>query len=205
MKRSRFVVPAVVTATVVGCLGIGPLGTAATAGPAAATVTAKAPVRAQLKHSPVAIPAGRWAAGSPRVAEVRRHQAAPARPAIAHLAPQLNRLAGVPGSPLVNSGVRLEGDGSVEVTVTGPAALAAAKAVGARTLASFAGSTTVALAPGKLRSLAGQPGVSKVAPAVRAQPQSTSEGVAASGAQSWAQTGDVGNGGAGVKVGIVDL
>jgi hypothetical protein len=195
-----------VAVSAVGCLVIGSLSTPATAQPAApAARPAKAPAHAQLKRSPAAIPPGRWATASPRAAELRSRQARPARPAIAHLAPQLNRLAGVPGSPAVNSGVRLERDGKVTVTVTGPGALAAARAVGARVLASFDGASTVVLAPGKLRSLAGQPGVSKVAPAVRAQPQSTSEGVAASGAQSWAQTGDVGNGGAGVKVGIVDL
>ncbi|HEV2887125.1 MAG TPA: S8 family serine peptidase, partial [Jatrophihabitans sp.] len=65
-------------------------------------------------------------------------------------------------------------------------------------------------APARLRSLAGQPGVSTVVPAVRAMPQSTSEGVAASGAQNWATSGDVatggvGQGGLGVKVGIVDV
>jgi subtilisin family serine protease len=212
MKRSRLVVPAVLAISVVGCLGAGSLSTVATAQPAAPTppATAKAPAHVQLKRSPVAIPAGRWAAGSPQVAEVRRHQATPVRPVIAHLAPQLNRLAGVPGSPQVNSGVRLERNGTVTVTVTGPAALAAAQAVGARVLASFEGSSTVTVAPARLRSLAGQPGVSTVVPAVRAMPQSTSEGVAASGAQNWAQSGDVanggvGNGGAGVKVGIVDL
>ncbi|HEX8767716.1 MAG TPA: hypothetical protein VF714_05055, partial [Jatrophihabitans sp.] len=190
--------------SVVGCLVVGSLSAVATAQPATRPA-ATAPAHAQLTRSPATIPTGRWAAGSPQVAEVRRHQARPARPAVAHLAPQLNQLAGVAGSPQVNSGVRLERDGRVTVTVTGPAALAAAHAVGARVLASFEGSSTVTVAPGQLRSLADQPGVDKVAPAVRAQPQSTSEGVAASGAQNWAQNGNVGNGGAGVKVGIVDL
>ena len=135
----------------------------------------------------------------------QRSTARPAQPVIARLAPQLNRLAGVATPSDTGSSVRLERDGRVQVTVTGPAALAAAKAVGAQVLASFGGSSTVALAPAKLRSLAGQPGVSRVAPAVRAAPQSTSEGVVASGAQNWADNGDVGNGGAGVKVGVVDV
>jgi len=206
MKPARLVVPAVAAISIAGCLVIGSLSAVATAQPATPTAsTASAPAHALLKRRPASIPAGRWAASSPMVAELRNRQAHPARPAIAHLAPQLNRLAGVAGSPAANSGVRLERDGTVTVTVTGPAALAAAKAVGARVLASFDGSSTVVLAPAKLRSLAGQPGVSTVAPAVRPMPQGISEGVADSGAQNWAQTGDVGNGGAGVKVGIVDM
>ncbi|MDQ1722438.1 MAG: hypothetical protein QOI26_2172, partial [Pseudonocardiales bacterium] len=213
MKRSRLVL----AVAVVGSLSIGSLSTAAiaqpTAPPSAATPPVHAPAQAaayppahpKLKHSAPSIPAGRWSARSPQAAQVRQRKASPARPVIAHLATQLNNLAGVPGAPDTGSGVRLERDGRVEVSVTGPAALTAAKAVGARVLASFGGVSTVAVAPAKLRSLAGQPGVSEVAPAVRAMPQSISEGVAASGAQNWAQTGDVGNGGAGVKVGIVDM
>ena len=203
MKRLRLLVPAVVAASVVGCLA-GSLGTVATAQPATAA-TAAPPARAQLRPSPVAIPAGRWSAGSARAAELGRHRSDPVRPAIAHLAPQLHRLAGVAGASGGDSGARLEHDGTVEVTVTGPAALAAARAVGGRVLASFAGSSTVTLAPAKLRELAGRPGVRNVAPAVRAMPQGTSEGVAASGAQNWAANGGTGNGGAGVKVGIVDV
>ena len=207
MKRSRLVVSGFVTVCLTAGLSVGAVSTVATAQPAAPTssAAAKAPVRAKLKHAPAAIPASRWAVGSGRAAALSQRRPTPVRPAIAHLAPQLNRLAGVPGSPRINSGVRLERDGTVTVTVTGPAALAAAKAVGARVLASFDGSTTVTVAPAKLRSLAGQPGVGAVAPAVRAMPQNVSEGVVASGAQNWAQNGDVGNGGAGVKVGIVDL
>ena len=210
MKRSRLVVPVVVAVSVVGCLAAGALTAVATAQPtapaaSATAATAKAPARAQLTPSPAVIPADRWAPGSARVTELGQRQSRPARPAVAHLAPQLNRLAGVPGSPRVNSGVRLERDGKVIVTVTGTAALAAARAVGARVLASFGEAATVALAPARLRTLAAQPGVSAVTPAVRATPQNTSEGVVASGAQDWAQSGDVGKGGAGVKVGIVDL
>ncbi|HEY0166939.1 MAG TPA: S8 family serine peptidase [Jatrophihabitans sp.] len=201
MKRSRLVL---ITA-VVGSLSIGSLTTVAAAQPGGAPGPATPSVQARLKHSPASIPAGRWSAGSPQVARLRQRQANPAQPVIAHLAPQLNRLAGVATSPDTGSSVRLERDGRVQVTVTGPAALAAAKAVGAQVLASFGGSSTVVLAPAKLRSLAGQPGVSRVAPAVRAAPQSTSEGVAASGAQNWADNGDVGKGGAGVKVGVVDV
>jgi hypothetical protein len=229
MKRSRLVLTAVVVTTVVGSLSIGSLTTVATAQPGAApgpvrtgpalpgsvpagpvkTNPAKPPVQARLKHSPASIPAGRWAAGSPQVTALRQRQAAraarPARPGIARLAPQLNRLAGIATASDTGPSVRLERDGRVQVTVTGPAAAAAARAVGAQVLASFGGSITLALAPAKLRGLAGQPGVTRVAPAVRAAPQSTSEGVAASGAQSWADNGNVGNGGAGVKVGVVDV
>ena len=207
MKRSRLIVSTVVAACVAGCLTVGSIGTVATAQPTTPTsaATAPAPARAKLKRQPVTIPADRWAPGSPRLEELRRHRGTPARPAVTHLAPQLNHLAGVPGSPQLNSGVRLERDGKVVVTVTGPAAQAAARAVGARVLASHGGSSTVTVAPAQLRSLAGQPGVSAVAPATRAMPQNVSEGVAASGAQNWAENGNVGNGGAGVKIGIVDL
>ena len=207
MNRSRLIVPVVVAVCTVGCLVLGSVSTVATAQPtgSASQATAPAPARAKLKRSPAVIPADRWAPGSARLAALRQHRGAAARPAIEHLAPQLNHLAGVPGSPRLNSGVRLERDGNVMVTVTGPAARAAARAVGARVLASFGGSSTMAVAPAKLRSLAGQPGVSEVAPATRAMPQNVSEGVAASGAQNWADNGNVGNGGAGVKVGIVDL
>ncbi|MDQ1742292.1 MAG: hypothetical protein QOE23_631, partial [Pseudonocardiales bacterium] len=137
-------------------------------------------------------------------------RADPPRPAVEHLSPQLNRLAGVPGAPDTGSSVRLERDGRVEVTVTGPSAVAAARSVGARVLASHGGASTVLLAPARLRELAGRPGINLVAPAVRPMPQSTSEGVAASGAQNWAASGDqstggVGQGGLGVKVGIVDV
>lgn len=221
MKRSRLVRTTVLITTVVGSLSIGSLSTVASARPGvpsatpspatstpAKTTPAKPPAQARLKRSPASIPAGRWAPGSPQVAKVgQRAMGAPrpAQPAIAHLAPQLNRLAGVPTPSDTGSSVRLERDGRVQVTVTGPAALAAAKAVGAQVLASFGGASTVAVAPAKLRSLAGQPGVDRVAPAVRAVPQSTSEGVAASGAQNWADNGDIGNGGDGVKVGVVDV
>ncbi|MEO6504255.1 MAG: S8 family serine peptidase [Jatrophihabitantaceae bacterium] len=220
MKRSRLVLTAVVITTVVGSLSIGSLTTVASAQPGASSAVPSAvpsaapgpakapPARARLKQSPASIPAGRWSAGSPQVARLRQRVMNPARPAqpvIAHLAPQLNRLAGVATSPGTGASVRLERDGRVQVTVTGPAAVAAARAVGAQVLASFGGSSTVALPPAKLRSLAGQPGVDRVAPAVRAAPQSTSEGVAASGAQNWADNGNVGNGGAGVKVGVVDV
>lgn len=223
MKRSRLVVTGVVVTTVIGSLSIGSLSAVATAGPGApsaaptpgATSPAKPgpakpkaatpPVQARLKHAPASIPAGRWAAGSPQVDRVRKRQPRPAQRVIPRLAPQLNRLAGVATPSDTGASVRLERDGRVQVTVTGPAAVAAAKAVGAQVLASFGDASTVALPPAKLRSLAGQPGVTRVAPAVRAAAQSTSEGVLASGAQNWADNGNVGNGGAGVKVGIVDV
>ena len=206
MKRARRGFPAAMAAVLMGVLSISTVATAQPPSPSSGgTVTeapAQAPGQARSKHAPV-IPAQRWAAGSPQAAQLRQHQPAPAQPAIARLAPQLNRLAGVPGAS--RSGVRLERDGRVMVSVTGAAAQAAARAAGARVLASFDQTSTMLVAPGRLRELAGQPGVSRVAPAVRPTPQDTSEGVAASGAQHWADTGNIGNGGSGVKVGIVDL
>ncbi|HST46426.1 S8 family serine peptidase [Jatrophihabitans sp.] len=208
MKRARRGVLPAVTAILMGVLSISTVAAAQPPGPgpegtpAAPSATAQPPAQARTKHAPV-LPAQRWAPGSPQAARLRQHQPAPAQPAVAHLAPQLNRLAGVPGSP--KSGVRTERDGRVMVTVTGSGAPAAARAVGARVLAGFEQTTTVLVTPGRLRELAGQPGVSRVAPAVRPMPQDTSEGVAASGAQNWADSGNVGNGGSGVKVGIVDL
>jgi hypothetical protein len=203
MKRSRLVLPSLLAVTVVCSLAAGSLNAVAPAQPAS-SAAAQAPARAKLRHSAPVIPTGRWAAGSPALAQLSEHRPSPARPAVRHLAPQLNRLAGVAGAPSSDAGVPLEQDGTAEVTVTGPAAVAAARAVGARVLASYGGSSTVAVDPARLRSLAGQPGVTAVTPAVRAMPQSTSQGVAASGAQAWAENGNVGNGGAGVKVGIVD-
>jgi|GEM_PF-1712495 len=207
MKRARLGLPVALTAVLMGVLSISTVATAQPTSPAAGSsaapsAAARPPAHARLKRTPV-LPAERWAAGSAQAARVRQHHFAPARPAVAHLSPKLNRLAGVPGAPA--SAVRLERDGRVMVSVTGSAGPAAARAVGARVLASFEQTSTVLVAPGRLAELAGQPGVSRVAPAVRPMPQDTSEGVAASGAQHWADTGNVGNGGSGVKVGIVDL
>ncbi|HEV2885971.1 MAG TPA: hypothetical protein VGX49_03605, partial [Jatrophihabitans sp.] len=78
---------AVVTATVVGSVGLGADATAQPTSPGArpavpgAQPSVAGTARARLKHSPVSIPAARWAAGSPQAAELRRHQASPARPA----------------------------------------------------------------------------------------------------------------------------
>lgn len=207
MKRAGRGSLAALAAVTVGVLSVGTVAaaqpSAPAASPAARPVSSPSAHPVQPRHRPVSIPAQRWAAGSPQAAQLRRHQSNPSRPAVAHLAPQLNRLAGVPGA--ASSGVRLEPDGRVLVTVTGAAVASAARAVGGRVLASFEGTSTVVLAPGRLRELAGQPGVSRVAPAVRPAPQATSEGVAASGAQNWADNGNIGNGGSGVKVGIVDV
>jgi hypothetical protein len=212
MKRSALILSTVLTVTVLGSLS-----TVATANPAASRTPAapktaagitKAPAQGSLKHSAAKVPPGRWAATSALTAQLRQHQPAPALPVIAHLAPRLNQLAGQPGqvrSSGASAAVPVQRDGTVEVTVTGSAAVAAARAVGARVLASFGSSSTVSVAPAKLRSLAGQPGVNQVAPAIRPMPQSTSEGVTASGAQNWASTGDLGSGGLGVSVGIVDM
>lgn len=208
MKRSALVLSAVATVTAFTVAGsLSTVATAKPVAPHAAGMTTQPPAEAKLKPSKAEIPAGRWSAGSALTAQLRQHRPAPVRPAIAHLAPQLNRLAGVPGAPVTGSPLTgITGrDGTVEVTVTGPAAVAAARAVGARVLASFGSSSTVSVTPAKLRSLAGQAGVTEVAPAVRPMPQGTSEGVAASGAQNWAASSDLGHGGRGIAVGIVDM
>ncbi|MEO6699874.1 MAG: S8 family serine peptidase [Jatrophihabitantaceae bacterium] len=122
---------------------------------------------------------------------------------VAHLDPNLNAAAGlpVPGG-VARSNVPVQ-KGEVAVTVTGSAAAKAAVAAGGRVLGSVHGAVTIAIKPSRLVALAGQPGVSKVVASVRPLPQSTSEGVAASGAQNWSDN-SIGNGGTGVKIGIVD-
>ncbi|MGI8667436.1 MAG: S8 family serine peptidase [Jatrophihabitans sp.] len=132
----------------------------------------------------------------------RAHEAAAAvRPVLPHLDPALNAVAGLPGASAAD--VPLAKDGTVEVSVQGPSATAAVAAVGGRVLARAGGSITVSLKPAKLPALAGHAGVSSVLRAERAVPQVTSEGVQSSGAQTWADD-NVGNGGTGVKIGIVD-
>ncbi len=123
---------------------------------------------------------------------------------VAHLDPALNRLAGVAGAAATAGAIALQRDGAVEVSVSGAAAVAAATSVGARVIARFGGTVTVAVQPARLRALAAHAGVSQVRRAVRAIPQVTSQGVSTTGAQRWAANGDVGHGGAGIKIGIVD-
>jgi hypothetical protein len=124
---------------------------------------------------------------------------------VAHLDPELNAIAGLPGAG-TNVSVPVERDGTVRVTLTGSGAKAAAQSVGAKVLSSFGGQVGVSVPPSKLTSLAGYRGVTEVSRSIRTvELGATSEGVHASGADLWQSAApQLGNGGAGVNVGIVD-
>ncbi|HEU5268897.1 MAG TPA: S8 family serine peptidase [Jatrophihabitans sp.] len=150
-------------------------------------------------------PAGQFRSASGRQAllgAVRSRQASTARPVLPHLDPNLNPVAGLAGGS-ADAPVRIGKDGTIEVTVTGSGAVAAARAVGGRVVASHAGATVIAVRPSRLAELAGQPAIGEVTKTVQAVPQVASEGVHSSAADVW-QSADLGNGGAGVNVGIVD-
>ncbi len=156
------------------------------------------------------VPAAAARSVSFRKAQLSRaavQRAASSRTLVPHLDPALNSVAGVAGSAAADFGVRVSKHGTVEVTVTGAGAVAAAHAVGGRVLVSRHGSTVVSLRPSLLPSLAAQPGVSAVTETDRLVADVTSEGVHSADADAWqnAPTGTLGNGGAGVNVGIVDL
>ena len=199
MKRSRLVVSGGPRRVRGGLVSVGTGAAAhrpARAPPAAATgAPARPPAQARLKHSPVGIPAGRWAAGSPQAAQLRRHQPNPARPAIAHLAPQLNRLAGVPGSPEAGSGVRLERDGNVDGHRDRPGRARRGQGGGRpgagqlrRSEHRAARAGPAARAGRPARRQPGRPG----RPADAAEHQ---RGRGGSGAKNWADNGNIGNGG----------
>lgn len=197
MKNSKLILSAFVSFALVGSVVTAAFAPAAGAQPRPTTGGHPA-----LHRKPVTQPSP--ASQAAVVRQLAAHQAVASHPVvIAHLDPALNRVAGVPGAQ-TGSSVPLAKDGTVEVTVRGSAVSTALAAVGARVLGSFGGTVTIAVRPDRLRQLASQPGVSQVARSVRAQPQVTSEGVASSGAQNWADDGNLGNGGAGIKVGVVD-
>jgi hypothetical protein len=150
-----------------------------------------------------AAPARNDAGQQAALTKVRERTAAIDRVRVPHLDPTLYALAGlVPGG---DRGVRVSRRGTVQVSVTGDGAAAAARAVGGKVLASFAGSTMMAVRPTKLRMLAAQPGVSRVSKAVQSQPQVSSEGVHSAQADNWQDAAPaLGNQGSGVNVGIVD-
>ncbi|MFL6163083.1 MAG: S8 family serine peptidase [Jatrophihabitantaceae bacterium] len=137
------------------------------------------------------------------LAKVRARQAAIERARVPHLDPALNAVAGLVG-PGGDPGVRLSRHGTVEVTVTGSGAAAAARAVGGKVVAGFGGSTVIAVLPTRLAALAAQPAVGEVTQTVQATPQVTSEGVHSAGADAWQGAAGLGDGGTGVNVGIVD-
>jgi hypothetical protein len=136
---------------------------------------------------------------------VRPRQAATTRVLVPHLDPALNPVAGVAGTR-ADSPVPISRTGTVEVTVSGSGAVAAAHAVGGKVVASFAGATVIAVRPSRLPALAAQPAIDEVTKTVRALPQVSSEGVPDSGADVWqtAPPNGLGDTGAGVNVGIVD-
>ena len=155
-------------------------------------------------------PAGpaRTAAGRQALLETARaRQAATSRVMVPHLHPALNPAAGLAGGN-ADAPVRTDSDGTVEVTVTGRGANAAARAVGAKVVASYGGATVIAVRPARLAALAGQPAIGEVTRTVRAVPQVSSEGVHASAADAWQAPlsggGTMEDTGAGVNVGIVD-
>jgi subtilisin family serine protease len=153
-----------------------------------------------------AAPAGPARSGADQqtaLGTVRARNAALDKVRVAHLDPSLYALAGlVPGG---SRGVHVSRRGTVQVSVTGSGAAAAARAVGGTVISSYAGSTVIAIRPAKLRALAAQPGVSRVSKAMRSLPQTSSEGVQNSQADTWQAAGAaLGNGGTGVNVGIVD-
>jgi subtilisin family serine protease len=95
-------------------------------------------------------------------------------------------------------------DGTIEVTLRGDArALPGALAkVGGRSIASVGDAMSAVVPRSALATLAGTPGVRSVEPPLRAYPDVTSEGVAASNANVWQSAGKTGQN---VKVGIVDV
>jgi subtilisin family serine protease len=125
----------------------------------------------------------------------------PAVDAVPHLDPAL----GAVGSG--GSASQLDPQGLVHVAVTGSGALGAARAAGGKVTSDSAGVVTVAIRPSKLRALAGYRGVRQVTHTVKAITQdaaAVSQGVSASQAAAWQAASGLGNGGAGVNVGIVD-
>ncbi len=162
---------------------------------------------AQVRRHSLPISPDEFATARARTAALAAFRQPSAVHRIAHLDPSLNEVAGMArASALSPVSVSVSAKGTVDVKVTGAGAAAAAKAAGGRVLARLGGSITVAIKPAKLRALASGSGVTEVTRTVLAQPQAqaTSEGVLASGAQNWAQHGNLGNGGAGVGVAIVD-
>ena len=197
-------------ATVVTVVGWGVAST-----PAADAAPSSPPASSPPAGSAVAASASGWApAGGGSFSAVlgtaaEQAPAAPKPPAarVANLDPQLYHAAGVPGAAAgAAGGVAPDADGQVLVTVTGSGAVAAGHSVGAQILAQAYGSVTMKVAPSRLRALAAGHAVSGVRAAQRAYTQATNvtaESVGLSGAGTWQLSGQ-GNGGNGVKLGIVD-
>jgi len=139
-----------------------------------------------------------------RLTTARSRQWVTARRLVAHLDPVLNAVAGLAGNS-AHSGVPVSRAGTVEVTVSGTGAAAAAHAVGGKLVASYGGATVISVRPSRLTALAAQPAIGEVTETVRAVPQVSSEGVHSSAADAWQSAApSLGNGGAGINVGIVD-
>jgi len=201
LKKSRLLFAIALAALTAGGLpAVAQAGPTSTRPTAASHHTAKNPQRRPVQ----------LAAGSSSPAEAMRRSAgqpAPVnRPVLPHLDPALNQVAGVaaqPGTPPVP----VAADGTVQVQVSGPGAAAAARAVGARTVSSYAGQTVLAVRPDQLKALAAKPDVGQVSVPRRLVELSSSQGVHSSSADAWqsAPPNGLADGGAGVKVGIVDV
>jgi subtilisin family serine protease len=198
LTTSRLLTILVSVTLVGGCAGAVLLSRPARASSPVTTVRAS---RLLTGHSGPAVSRGGQAAALAHVSKVHRSIS---QQVVPHLDPRLNLAAGLPVPDAASQPrVPVEKNGDIAVTVQGPAASAAAVAADGRVLGSSHGSVTVAIKPARLRALAAEPGVSQVRRSVRPLPQVTSEAVTSSGAQNYVNaTG--GNGGSGVKIGIVD-
>ncbi len=208
MKKSRITLVGVAVFAVAASTAIaitGQVSAAPTAKPSAVTADGNS----GHPKAALPLPAGKQTALLQTLTQqlAATRSAARSQPNVAHLAANLQQLAGVPGK-LNSPKVPLAKDGTVAVTVSGPGAVAAATAVGARIISRFGAKATVSVKPSLLRALAARPGVSGVAKPIQAIPQVASpglisQGVIASGAQNWT-TNHLGNGGTGVNIAIVD-
>jgi len=153
---------------------------------AAAESTSAAPSARKTPASDVHVP--KPSGSAIQAARARGHRRAPAP--IPGVDPQLQV------TPASSSG-------TIEVTLHGkaPALAAAVNQVGGRSIAAAGDARTAIVPRSALATLAQAPGVTAVRKPVRAYPDASSEGVAASNASAWQSAGQ---NGAGVKVGVVD-
>ncbi|HEX2904725.1 MAG TPA: hypothetical protein VHO01_14835, partial [Jatrophihabitans sp.] len=192
--KNRLLVPAVIASLAGSLLAIAATASTAQAAPAA-QLGRPAARQAHVARTPARLV---------RPTHSGQPQSAVASP---KLATSLQALAASPiGSTAHASGIPLAKDGTVSVTVNGADVTAAARAVGAKLSTRYRDQADLRIKPAALAALAAQPGISRVATTKFALPQAAvSEGVAASGASAWqAAAPQLGNGGAGVNIAIVD-
>ncbi|MCW2529298.1 MAG: hypothetical protein JWM76_4158, partial [Pseudonocardiales bacterium] len=210
MSRHKHIGFVLAIGVVLGLVAVGGAAEATPAPPATAPPATAPPATATktTPTKPTVVGADRWAALH-RVAPVALTprqvvaQSASRAPRVDHLAPTLYAAAGVSGaSEAVDGRTPIRSDGLVEVTVSGAQAGPALRAVGGRTLASYAATVTALVRPAKLRALAGSPGVQLVAPISRAYTENgPAQSVNTSLASVWQTNGRTG---AGAVVAIVD-